>query len=102
MINCCYPEAVTAAMPVLQKSGLMFGGYANGFTSVKEMQPGQTVDELTARTDLPPEKYADYALEWISAGAQIIGGCCEISPVHIAELARRITGTGHNIITLDH
>jgi hypothetical protein len=48
----------------------MFGGYANGFTSVKEMQPGQTVDELTARTDLSPEKYADYAMEWISAGAQ--------------------------------
>lgn len=102
MINCCYPEAVTAAMPVLQKSGLVFGGYANGFTSVKEMQPGQTVDELTARTDLPPAKYADYAMKWISAGAQIIGGCCEISPDHIAELAKQITDAGHNIITLDH
>lgn len=101
MINCCYPESVTAAMPILKNSGLIFGGYANGFTSIKEMQPGQTVDELTARTDLPPETYADYAMSWIEEGAQIIGGCCEISPAHIAELARQITAAGHDIITLD-
>ncbi len=96
MINCCYPESVTAAMPVLRTSGLVFGGYANGFTSIKEMQPGQTVDELTARTDLPPETYADYAMSWIEQGAHIIGGCCEISPAHIAELARQITAAGHD------
>lgn len=102
MINCCYPEAVSAAMPILQKSGLMFGGYANGFTSIKEMQPGQTVDELTARTDLPPAKYAEYAMAWIEAGAEIIGGCCEISPVHIAELAKQISAKGHDIVCISH
>ena len=102
MINCSYPEAVSAAMPILQKSGLMFGGYANGFTSIKEMQPGQTVDELTARTDLPPTKYAEYAMAWIETGAQIIGGCCEISPAHIAELAKQISAKGHDIVCISH
>lgn len=102
MINCCYPEAITAAMPVLEKSDFIYGGYANGFTSVKEMQPGQTADELTARKDLPPEKYADYVMKWINAGADIVGGCCEISPTHIAELARQITSAGHKIIRLNH
>ena len=26
-----------------------------------------------------------------SMGATIIGGCCEVGPTHIAELARRLT-----------
>ena len=66
------------------------------------MQPGQTVDELTARTDLPPTKYAEYAMAWIETGAQIIGGCCEISPAHIAELAKQISAKGHDIVCISH
>ena len=39
-----------------------------------------------------PEAYADFAEDWAELGATILGGCCEVSPAHIAELARRFTG----------
>ena len=33
------------------------------------------------------------ALGWIDRGATIVGGCCEIGPAHIAEIARRLGRT---------
>jgi len=86
MINCSFPEIVSLAMPVLARSGLIFGGYANGFTSIDALVPGGTVDTLEARTDLSPAQYAGYVFDWIDAGATIVGGCCEISPAHIGYL----------------
>jgi homocysteine S-methyltransferase len=35
---------------------------------------------------------------WVDAGATIVGGCCEVGPAHIAELARRLTAAGHKIV----
>lgn len=95
MINCSFPEAVSKALPILAQSDLRFGAYANGFTSISALQPGGTVDGLHARTDLPPEIYASHALSWIDAGATIIGGCCEITPSHIAYLAKEMHNHGY-------
>ncbi|MGI9481259.1 MAG: homocysteine S-methyltransferase family protein [Hyphomicrobiales bacterium] len=36
---------------------------------------------------IPPEEFAAYADEWKTAGVQIIGGCCGLSPKHIQALA---------------
>jgi len=94
MVNCSFPEAVTAAMPVLAASGLRFGGYANGFTSIAALDPGTSVDRLEARKDLPPEVYADFVFDWIEAGATIIGGCCEVGPAHILHLHQRLEAGG--------
>ena len=44
---------------------------------------------LEARKDLGPAAYAAFAEQWVEGGASIIGGCCEVGPAHIAELARR-------------
>jgi S-methylmethionine-dependent homocysteine/selenocysteine methylase len=57
-----------------------------------------TVDTLSARTDLTPERYADQVMEWVGAGATIVGGCCEVGPAHISEIARRLTDAGHTIV----
>lgn len=38
---------------------------------------------------ISPEAYALEAGTWIQMGAQIIGGCCGIGPVHIGELKKR-------------
>ena len=46
-----------------------------------------TVDALTARTDLTPDAYADLRDGMGRAGATIVGGCCEVGPAHIAEIA---------------
>ena len=40
---------------------------------------------------ITPEAYADAALRWIDRGVQIVGGCCGISPSHIAHIHGRLT-----------
>ena len=90
-INCSLPEAVTQAVPLVAGHGVAVGAYANGFTGISEdfNSVGVTVDMLAARTDLGPQAYADFAQRWVADGATLIGGCCEVGPAHIAELARR-------------
>ena len=100
MVNCSQPEAVSAAMPVLAGLPIPFGGYANGFTSIDALRPGGTVASLSAREDLGPDSYADFARSWVEAGATIIGGCCEVGPVHIAHLAECLLSEGHELIGL--
>ena len=97
LINCSSPEAIAAALPILAGIGLPFGGYANGFVSVGALQPGRTVEVLEARADLDPATYARHALQWLGAGATIVGGCCEIGPAHIAALGRRLAAGGYDI-----
>lgn len=86
MVNCSMPETINDALPLLVESFPKVGAYANGFQSVKPLNAGGTVAGLEARHDLTPKKYADYALEWVKMGAQIIGGCCEVGPDHIAAI----------------
>lgn len=92
LINCSVPEAVSQALPLISGKGLPTGAYANGFTKItKEFAAGQTsVDLLKARQDLTPAAYADFAEQWAEMGATIIGGCCEVGPAHIAEVAARL------------
>jgi len=89
LLNCSVPEVITEGLKELTGTSLPMGAYANGFTSVAALEPGKTVAVLEARKNLGPEAYADFADQWVAMGASIIGGCCEIGPEHIAELARR-------------
>lgn len=97
LINCSIPEAVTAAWPQLAKLPAVRGAYANGFTSILDLEIGGTVEVLQARTDLGPEAYAAYAMDWVNSGAKIVGGCCEISPAHIRYLASELQNNGYGI-----
>lgn len=90
LANCSVPEAVADALPALAAAGLPYGGYANGFVAAASLMPGGTVDGLAARHDLDPAAYADHVGAWIEASATIVGGCCEVGPAHIAEIARRL------------
>jgi len=47
---------------------------------------------------MTPDRYADFAMGWVRAGATIVGGCCETEPAHIVELARRLRAAGHPIV----
>ena len=100
LINCSLPEAVTVGLDIVATFGLPFGAYANGFTQITEafVNGPQTVDKLDQRRDLDPLAYARFAMQWLDQGASIVGGCCEIGPAHIAELARQISGQGYEII----
>ncbi len=99
LINCSRPEAVAAGLDVLRDFALPFGAYANGFTCISEafLQDAPTVDALEQRTDLDPAAYATFAMGWVDQGATIVGGCCEVGPDHIAELARRLRAAGYII-----
>ncbi|WP_299044652.1 homocysteine S-methyltransferase family protein [uncultured Tateyamaria sp.] len=100
LINCSTPEAIPAALQGLQHTRLPFGAYANGFEKISDgfLDKKPTVDSLTLRRDFTPELYADHVMTWIDAGATIVGGCCEVSPTHIAEIARRLRAAGHTIV----
>lgn len=98
LVNCSKPEAVDQAMPGLVAMGGPVGAYANAFVEIAApFKPGTTVERLAARKDLGPEAYAGFAMGWVGQGATIIGGCCEVSPAHIAEIARRMRAAGHEI-----
>ncbi len=100
LANCSAPEAMAAALSVLGAFGLPYGAYANGFQQITKefLKDSPTVDSLHARPEMTPERYADFALQWVGMGATIVGGCCETTPAHIAEIARRLTAAGHRIV----
>ena len=100
LVNCSRPEAVAASLEIIKGFGLPFGAYANGFTRISAgfLEDRPTVDALEQRTDLGPEAYAEFVMGWVEQGATIVGGCCEVGPDHIAELARCLTAAGHRIV----
>lgn len=96
LVNCSVPEAIDQAIPLLARQKVPLGAYANGFTRISEefLAEGATVDQLEKRTNLGPAAYADFVEGWVGQGASLVGGCCEVGPAHIRELARRLKGSG--------
>lgn len=99
LLNCSRPEAITAGLAVLSDRGVPFGAYANGFVDAAQLAIGSTVAGMDVREDLGPDAYADHVMQWVEAGATIVGGCCEIGPGHIARLRDRIEAAGHDLTT---
>ena len=95
LANCCAPESITRAVPLLKQTGLPYvGGYANTSQPIPEdwdltgHKPSDGL--LSLREDLDPESYAVHAEDWLEAGATVIGGCCGTRPAHIAKLKELI------------
>lgn len=89
LANCCLPERISDAMPLLAATGLAFcGGYANAFTHVPEdwMLDGNKENDgaLTLREDLSPANYSQFVNRWIELGANLVGGCCGTTAEHTA------------------
>jgi len=95
LVNCSVPEAVDQAMPLLVTIDRPVGAYANGFVKINEdfLVEDAAVDVLHKRSNLGPATYADFVDGWVQQGAVIVGGCCEVGPEHIRELARRLKGS---------
>lgn len=100
LVNCSAPEAISTALEILKSSTVPIGGYANGFEQISAgfLEDNPTVDALSARRDLDPAAYADHVMHWVDLGALIVGGCCEVGPAHIAEIAARLKAAGHTIV----
>jgi len=91
LLNCSQPRTITAAMPVLAGAArsVPFGGFANGFPPVPEDYGQQTV---FADYDRPAvATYVEHVVSWVSHGATIVGGCCDIGPDHMAAVASSLT-----------
>lgn len=95
LFNCSQPEvmlpAVQAAVAEIQRQGkdIPVGVYANAFPAQsKNAEANSGLDEI--RADLDPQSYLRWAQSWVAAGASIIGGCCGITPAHIAILAEHL------------
>jgi len=91
LFNCSQPEvmeaAVVAARKVIGDSGVDIGVYANAFPPQSKKATANAVI-LDIRSDLDPLSYTGWAQRWVNQGATMVGGCCGISPEHIAELSR--------------
>ncbi len=97
LLNCSKPEAINASWQSLCSGTGSVGAYANGFTSIDALEPGGTVDSLQARHDLGPKHYADFVMQWVEQGADIVGGCCEVGPAHIEVIAERLRNENYSM-----
>jgi len=98
-INCSSPEEIQPSFASIRRSApdLAYGGYANGFHSIEPLAAGESVSLLAERADITPEVYSDFALSWANEGARLIGGCCEVSPAHMLNLAKQLEAQGYNL-----
>ena len=94
LFNCSQPEvmgpAVTIAAQTLRElggpaGGMKIGVYANAFVPLR-VTTAANAELSNLRVDVTPAVYLDWARDWVSRGASIVGGCCGIGPEHIVEL----------------
>ncbi|MCA8956220.1 MAG: homocysteine S-methyltransferase family protein [Planctomycetes bacterium] len=83
LVNCVPAARVADYLPHLAGLGVPFGAYANAGRAAPVM--GFMPERIA------PDRYADYAAQWVASGASIVGGCCGTGVAHITELARRFT-----------
>ena len=103
LFNCSQPEVMADAIRLARstldrfarqhgKAEPLIGVYANAFPLMDKDYQGSNTSVHKLRADITPENYTRYAREWAALGADIIGGCCGISPDHIAHLATTLRG----------
>lgn len=86
MINCLPVDHVPGMVSWLRDfTDMPLGVYPN---LGRYLDPGWRFDD-----EVGPEEYAELALQWRAEGAQIIGGCCGVTPEHIAAAGKALEGT---------
>jgi homocysteine S-methyltransferase len=98
ILSCVSPENYEENLNEIKGLGIPFGFKLNGFVTTKPpsgytnnfniSKTGNPSEFLGHREDLTPEKMALIAKKFKSAGATILGGCCETRPNHIREMAK--------------
>jgi S-methylmethionine-dependent homocysteine/selenocysteine methylase len=101
LFNCSEPESISSALriinnnPIVSKClrdhNIVLGAYANRLTAIVDDWTLASSDGPQAsRLDLDPTHYCeDFAKSWVhDYNVKVIGGCCGITPAHIAVLKR--------------
>ena len=88
LLNCSSPEQIFDALPLLRAAtGQPIGAYANAFHGMPVGWRGREGSPLPdGRTDLGADPYTQVLMQWVDMGVDIVGGCCEIGPEHIARV----------------
>ncbi len=86
LINCLPVSHVSGFLPWLRDfTDMPLGVYPN---LGHYLDPGWKFDE-----SIGPDEYARLALQWREEGAQIVGGCCGVTPEHIAAAGLTLANT---------
>ena len=98
IMACVSPEAYEAVINDLQKLDIPYGFKLNAFKKIPEGytvaskdqwgNAGNPITVLGKNSDLNESKFYEYAKKFMKNGATILGGCCEIKPSHIKEIAK--------------
>lgn len=94
-VNCVAPRHVTPLIHRLQSRSarpiLVYPNAGEGY----DQAAGEWVDDGAAvRGRGGPERFGDMAVEWVAHGAAGVGGCCRVTPEHIAQVRRRLDSAG--------
>ncbi len=100
ILSCVSPENFQVNLQELKSLNVPFGFKLNAFITTNpnpsiaenylKSKTGNPVEVLGKREDLTPENMARIVDKFKSAGATILGGCCETGPAHIQELSKLI------------
>jgi len=73
-------NTITDALPILQSvyQGPVMAYPDSGYFKM----PNWQFDAI-----IPPDEFRQFADKWVASGAQIVGGCCGLSPDHIRAIA---------------
>ncbi len=86
LFNCAPVPDITLALGELSKEYRKpMGGYAH----VGRFDP----PDWMFTDEYPPDKYLSAARQWTALGAQVLGGCCGTTPMHIEALKRGLPKT---------
>ncbi|MGL5827883.1 MAG: homocysteine S-methyltransferase, partial [Nocardioides sp.] len=81
-VNCCPDDNLESVMrSAVAISGKPAIGYPNS---------GEGWDGVGREWTGEPVFVADHAVDWVSAGARLVGGCCRVTPGDIAALSRHL------------
>jgi len=98
ILSCISPENYELNLDEIKKLNIPFGFKLNAFVKTnpkpnytgayRKSKTGNPNEFLGVRKDLTPKKMSEFAKKFKDAGATILGGCCETSPLHIKEFSK--------------
>ena len=98
ILSCISPENYDLNLEEIKSLNIPFGFKLNGFIrtnpkpnytgAYNKSKTGNPNEFLGVRKDLTPEKMLEFAKRFKDAGATIIGGCCETTPLHIKAFSK--------------
>jgi len=82
-VNCCAPDDVLPAIGPARETGKPVIVYPNS---------GERWDSARHAWVGPSRFSPQLAVQWMAAGARVIGGCCRVRPANIADLSAALGG----------